>query len=171
MQRLKIDEARNKFGNKNISGLFPVYNSDIDRFKGLKFYDYLSIELKKDRNLNFHRKYWAILSTSVFHGIIEKIIEKYEYSIVFFKSYDYINISKANLYLLSKQLSIFFKWIFLEHEFNETPNGICELWTSIKFEEMDETKFEEYAILVFNEICDLLQISLEDLEREHIEFL
>ena len=57
-------------------GLRPLYGSDYDEHKRLKEGDEVVVEIKRARNVKFHKKYWALLRLTI-DNMPEEVLDNY----------------------------------------------------------------------------------------------
>lgn len=57
-------------------GLLPLYGSDYDEHKRLKEGDEVLVEIKRARNVKFHKKYFALLRLTL-DNLSDQVIEQY----------------------------------------------------------------------------------------------
>ena len=57
-------------------GLLPLYGSDYDEHKRLKEGDEVLVEIKRARNVKFHKKYWALLRLTI-DNMPEEVLDNY----------------------------------------------------------------------------------------------
>lgn len=105
-----------------VQGLKPLYDEDFDEKKKLKIGDVYTAEIKKSRNIQFHRKYFALINCAWAYQN-ERVINGYHNNIDHFrKSLEIAAGWSETLYSISRK------------EYFEVPK-------SIAFDKMDETEF------------------------------
>jgi hypothetical protein len=121
---------------KSFNGLKAAYNSDLENLKKLKEGVIYEVNIKKPRNLMFHRKFFALINL---------VFENQE---VFDNSEDlrYYLIMKAGFYKKVK-----------------TPDGEMFIPKSLKFDKMDNVEFEEVYNGVIKVIEKELLITKQDI--------
>lgn len=130
---------------KTIYGLQPVFNSDHEALKEskLKIGEVYEVEIKKKRNYQFHKKYFALLNLCYENQEVFESIEDLRYFLTM----------KAGYY---KQI--------------DTGNGTMFIPKSISFAKMDEIEFERLYQLTITVICNFIGIEKEDLLNEILNF-
>ena len=126
-----------------LSGLIPIYDSDFEGKRKLKIGQEYKADIKKPRNLKFHKKFFALLN-------IGHQNTKLNMSFEFYRSYVTM---KSGYYIAY-----------------ETARGVMVLPKSISFASMDETEFEELYNSVISVVMMDLDVSRYDIERELINF-
>lgn len=131
---------------KQFNKLIPVYNSDLDNLKmcKLKEGEIYEVEIKKKRNYEFHKKYFALINLCFDNQ------EQFETLDVL---RDYLT-CKAGYYT---KIS--------------TPDGEMIKPDSISFSSMDEIKFQELYSNTINVICKFLDIQTDDLMNEIVNYM
>lgn len=135
------------FAKKTLTGLIPVYNSDYETLKEckLKIGDVYEIEVKKKRNYEFHKKYFALINLCFENQELFETIEELRY------------------YLTMK--SGYYRKV-------ETPKGEMYLPKSISFSNMDEIEFDKLYQKTITEVMTLLGVDDKtDLLNELINFM
>lgn len=111
---------------KDLGHLTPVDQAGEDYLRKLKFGDVVAVEVKKPRNVKFHRLYWQLVST-VFENQ-----ERYE---------------------TPEQLHSALKIAAGIYDPLPMPNGVIhKIPGSIAFDKMDDTEFSAF----FDRVCDLI---------------
>ena len=130
---------------KTMTGLIPVFNSDHDKLKEskLKLGEIYEVEIKKKRNYQFHKKYFALLNLCFENQEVFESIEDLRYFLTM----------KAGYY---KQV--------------DTGNGTMFIPKSISFSSMDEIEFEQLYQNTITVICKFIGIEKEDLLNEILNF-
>ncbi len=141
-----------KFFVKKVFGkLIPVYNSDCEALKEckLKEGEVYEVEIKKKRNTDFHRKYFALINLC-FENLPDHYASMFE------------DIDMLRYYLTVK--AGYYKR-------TETDKGVMIIPLSIKFSKMDDTEFTQLYQKTINQVCKLLNIEEGDLLEEIINFM
>lgn len=131
---------------KTLTGLIPVYNSDQERLKDakLKIGEDYEVEIKKPRNYQFHKKYFALINLCFENQ------DKFE------------DINDLRYYLTMK--SGYVKRI-------DTGSGEMILPKSISFASMDKIEFDNLYQKTIDVICKFIGIEKEDLLNEILNFM
>lgn len=130
-------------------GLVPLYDSDLDNKKKLKLGSDVCVEIKKVRNIRFHKKLFALIRLVLDNMPYAKIEE--------YKIYD----EEAFLIRIKHDL----------HMYDESPDGVI-MYNSINFVHMDEFQFEEfYKCVAKLMISKYIKCSDQDIEEEIYKFL
>ena len=134
-------------------GLKPMFDTDFDEKKKLKLGQSYKAKITKARNIDFHRKYFALINCA-WEYMNEKQCE-------FFKN-------NSNLFRKTVQVSAGFYtplYSIKRKEWIEEP-------TSISFDKMDNVEFEELYTKVRDVIFTLLEktVSQEEFEQNLINF-
>jgi hypothetical protein len=131
----------------------PVGTDSFKKSLKLKTDDFIRIEIWKDRNINFHRKYFSFLNT-VIYFLPED--ERYDR----FRNIDY----------LRKELMIMIGEVDILISFDGTQHLIPK---SINFKSMDDQEFERVYSLSIDAALKyfLHDISKEDFENHIINYL
>ena len=106
--------------------LVPVYNSDVEEKRKLKPGDYVQCERWKQRNVLFHKKFFAL-----------------------------IRIGCENSKSVDMPVDAYYKYAVIKAGYSKiykTPKGLFVDAESIAFNNMDEDKFEE----VYNNVLDFV---------------
>jgi hypothetical protein len=141
----KIDTEKNTF--------IPLGADAFKKSLRLKEGDHIKIETWKERNVLFHRKYFAFLNTVIFFLPEEELYDK-------LRNIDYL---RYEIMLLIGEVDVH---VSMEGTQNLTPR-------SISFKSMDNNRFED----VYTKSIDaalkyfLKDISKEDFEKHIINFL
>ena len=101
---------------KSFNSLKAAYNSDLENIKKLKEGVIYEVNIKKPRNLMFHRKFFALIN------------------LVFENQETFDNSEDLRYYLTMK--AGFYKKV-------KTPTGEMFIPKSLKFDKMDNVEFEE----------------------------
>jgi hypothetical protein len=151
VEKIKLSELKKRFGNIDISVLVPKYNRSIEVYKTLPLNQTLQADIKSVRNIDHHCKYFAILQEFTDQCGIDRIIDD--------------NIGVESLLRMDKNgLLNFLKWMFLPHEYLNTPKGLVEIWSSISFEKMDQIEFTKFYNDCVNYMASVLGCDRVDLE-------
>ena len=126
-------------------GLLPLYDSDLEEKKKLKLGEIYSVEVKKDRNYQFHKKYFALLNLGHDNTKLEGIT---------FDAY------RAYVTMKAGYVETF-----------KTPRGLMALPKSIAFDKMDDTEFKDLYNSAIQVIIDDIGATLEDIEQNLINFM
>lgn len=130
-------------------GLVPLYDSDLDEKKKLKIGTDVEVEVKKARNIKFHKKFFALLKL-VLDNMPENIKN-------YFEIYD----EKSFLFQIKEDLKLFKQY-----------KGGRKEYTSISFESMDEYTFSEfYKIVVRLMVTKYIHVAKNDIEEEIYKFM
>ncbi len=135
------------------TGLTPKYESDREEFKKLKRNAEVVVEIKKGRNIEFHKKYFALLKLT-----FENFPEWLE---------DTLNVHSVED--LRTRIKIDLGLYDISHYGNQS----IIVPKSIAFDKMDETEFEKFYRMSVNHIIKnyLKGVSNEQIEEEIWKFL
>ena len=135
------------------TGLAPKYDSDREEFKKLKRNSEVVVEIKKGRNIEFHKKYFALLKLT-----FENFPEWLE---------DTLNVHSVED--LRTRIKIDLGLYDISHYGNQS----IIIPKSIAFDKMDETEFEKFYRMSVNHIIKnyLKGVSNEQIEEEIWKFL
>lgn len=135
------------------TGLTPKYESDREEFKKLKRNAEVVVEIKKGRNIEFHKKYFALLKLT-----FENFPEWLE---------DMLNVHSVED--LRTRIKIDLGLYDISHYGNQS----IIVPKSIAFDKMDETEFEKFYRMSVNHIIKnyLKGVSNEQIEEEIWKFL
>lgn len=135
------------------TGLTPKYESDREEFKKLKRNAEVVVEIKKGRNIEFHKKYFALLKLT-----FENFPEWLE---------DTLNVHSVED--LRTRIKIDLGLYDISHYGNQS----IIVLKSIAFDKMDETEFEKFYRMSVNHIIKnyLKGVSNEQIEEEIWKFL
>ena len=125
-------------------GLVPEYASDLDEKKKLKLGAIYSVEVKRERNYRFHKKFMALCKLGC---------ENSKNVTMPFDAYRKYVTMKAGYFKTYK-----------------TPKGIMVEPESISFANMDEDKFSEVYGRVLNVVIEDTQATQTEIETELINF-
>jgi len=123
--------------------LKPLYNSDHDGIRSakLKMGETYEIEIKKKRNVLFHRKFFALLN-------------------LVFQNQDHFKDNEFEA----------FRGYFLikagEYTRTDTPKGAFYYPKSISFSKMDEIEFSRLYDKIINVACEEIGADKEDIKNE-----
>jgi hypothetical protein len=133
-------------------GLIPLYDSDLHEKKKLKLNEYYEVEIKKARNIEFHKKYFALIKLA-WLNLPEQYDELYPHLDNFRKAVQIMAGFYDTYYLLDGTQIIDSK--------------------SIAFDSMDELEFKE----VYNRVLDVIIKNIlplnteQEIEQEIFNFL
>lgn len=135
------------------TGLAPKYDSDREEFKKLKRNSEVVVEIKKGRNIEFHKKYFALLKLTY-----DNFPEWLEDTLNVHSIEDLRTRIKIDLGL---------------YEVSHYGNQSIIIPKSIAFDKMDETEFEKFYNMSVNHILKnyLKGVSNEQIEEEIWRFL
>jgi hypothetical protein len=134
-----------KFYAQIISGkILPEHDSDYEQFKKLRSGVTYRFEIVKERNYEFHKKFFALLNLAFLN---QETFDSFDD----FRSWA---IMKAGYYKRIK-----------------TPGDDLFLPESISFSSMDELEFQELYSKIMDVICGFLDLSKEEIQREVVNFL
>ena len=131
---------------KHLGKLVPLYGSDYDNLKAAKLKEgqTYEIEIKKPRNYEFHKKFFALLNLA-------------------YDNQDTFEDFKAlRTYLTCKAG---------HYEQIETPNGFMIMPKSISFAKMDEVEFDGLYHSVINAICKFIDVEAKEIENEIVNYI
>ena len=117
---------------KTLRGLEPAWDSDEEHVKKLKLGETYAIEIKRPRNIKFHKKYWALVNL-VFSNMPDDFeLRSHDGEIV-----DKINTAEALHYHIKMQCGLVER---------TTSLGGKVIWRvkSIAFQKMDEAEFDAF---------------------------
>jgi hypothetical protein len=126
-------------------GLIPLYPSDLDEKNKLKIGEIYSVEIKKDRNYQFLKKFFAL-----------------------------IKLGHDNTKLQGINIDIYRAYVTMKAGYVETfktPKGLMALPKSIAFDKMDDAEFEGLYNSAIQVIIDDIGATREDIEQNIINFL
>lgn len=136
-----------------ISGLKPLYDSDYDEKKKLKIGEVYEATIKLPRNLQFHRKYFALINCA-WEFQDERVTEHFH----------------NNIDLFRKTVEMAAGWC--ETIYSITRKEWIEIPKSIAFDKMDNVQFAE----LYDRVKDVLykyflkHINIEEFEKNLINF-
>lgn len=131
---------------KTIYGLQPVFNSDHEKLKEskLKIGEVYEVEIKKKRNYEFHKKYFALLNLA---------FENQDHFELFDDLRDYLVVKSG-----------YYRKVVM-------PNGYEDIKPkSISFSSMDNIEFEDLYQKTITTVCNFIGIEKEDLLNEILNF-
>lgn len=133
-------------------GLIPLYDADYEEKKRLKIGEVYTCEIKQSRNIDFHRKYFALINCA-WHLQSEARKEK---------------IKTVELFRKSVQLAAGYCELVYSHKHKD----FIEMPSSISFEKLDNIAFERLYKDVRHVIDTVFcsHISIEDFEKYLINF-
>jgi hypothetical protein len=126
-----------------LSGLVPLYPSDFEEKRKLKLNEDYEVEIKRPRNVLFHRKFFAMLKVGHENTQLEMPFDTYR---------RYVTMKAG-----------FFKTYY-------TPKGVLYEAESIAFGNMDETTFEDVYSRVLNVVIKDIGVTAEDVEHEILNY-
>jgi len=116
-----------------INGLIPMYDDDFDQKKKLKLFETYTAEVRVARNIEFHRKYFALINIG-WEYMNEKQVEFYNHSKEGFRKSVQIAAGACEKV-----------WSIRRQEWVEDS-------ISISFDKMDEIEFRE----LYNRVKDVI---------------
>jgi hypothetical protein len=130
---------------KSSIGLIPASGSEFDKLQEakLKEGEMYEVEIRKPRNIDFHRKYFALIN------------------LCFENQETFNNADELRAFLTMK--SGYFKRI-------ETPTGTMYLPESISFAKMDNIAFEDFYNKSIQSVLDFLGCDKDDLIQQIATF-
>lgn len=132
------------FCKNTLSGLQPLYPSDVDEKKKLKLGEMYEVEIKHPRNIGLHKKFFALINIGWENSDLDMPFETYRKYITmkagYFKTYT-------------------------------TDKGTFYDAESISFSSMDQIQFEEVYDRVLNVIIKDIGADRKDIETVLINFL
>ena len=133
------------FLTKRTDGLFsPSYNSDYEAAKKIKPGDTVKAQIKKPRNVEFHRKFFALLNMA------------------FENQDDFNNFDEFRAFMVMK--AGYYKRVV-------TKTGEFYLPASISFGNMDQIEFEELYGKMLDAVGHFLDITREDIMQNLVDFM
>ena len=127
-----------------INGLVPLYSSDLDEKRKLKIGETYQVEVKRPRNYQFHKKFFALLNIGWENTDVEMPFDTYR------------------------------RWVTMRAGFYKvyhTPKGELYEPESIAFSNMDEDTFSEVYERVLSIILKDTGAEKPDVEAMLIDFL
>lgn len=134
------------------SGLLPCYESDVDERKRLALDEFYWVDIKRARNYEFHKKFFALLKLA-FDNLPEGLDARYP-NLDAFREDLLLRVGRTRR-VLSRQ-------------------GYVDVAASIAFEKMGQDEFEELYRQVWNEITkNFVELgdTPEEIKEELIRFL
>jgi hypothetical protein len=133
---------------KTDSGSIPAYESDYENYKKIKFGEIFEAEIRKPRNLKFHRKFMGLIKLT-FENIPNDLLLKYP-------TFD-------DLRYEITILSGYFDWHY------PLSGNKYKIAKSINFQSMDNVEFEKLYNSAINVIIEKFIIGADkELIREEI---
>ena len=132
------------FCTNTATGLVPLYDSDYEEKRKLKVGEVYQCEVKKPRNIQFHKKFFALIRLGCENSPLNMPQEAY-------RAYVTMRAGYADVY--------------------EVGKGKMALPKSISFSNMDEDEFSKLYFAVINVIAKDIDITKETIESELINFL
>jgi len=127
---------------KTINGIIkPAYDSDFECFKKMPANEVFEIEYKKQRNVKFHRKFFALLKLAYENQSDYRLMEDLRRDLL---------ITSGNY----------------EEVVNRITGEVYKIAKSISFSSMDEIQFNEVYESVKNIIIKWLGITNENINEE-----
>lgn len=127
-----------------INGLVPLYSSDLEEKRKLKIGETYQVEVKRPRNYQFHKKFFALLNIGWENTDVDMPFETYR------------------------------RWVTMRAGFYKvyhTPKGELYEPESISFSSMDDDTFSEVYDRVLNIILKDTGAEKPDVEAMLIDFL
>jgi len=121
----------------------PTYESDLMKAKKVKVGSDVEVTIKKPRNYNFHKKFFALINLGFMNQDITEVFEDWRA----------IVIMKCGYY---RQI--------------ETDKGVVWLPKSISFAKMDESEFSELYNKVLDLYGKMFDLNESQIENELISF-
>ena len=131
------------FVKNTLSGLIPLYPSDLEEKKKLKIGNDYKAVITNPRNIDFHKKYFALLNLGHQNSQLDVSFE-------FYRAYVIMKAGYAKTAI--------------------TPNGTIFLPESISFASMEQQVFEELYSRSINVIIKDIGATSDDIESELIKF-
>jgi len=128
-----------------IEGLVPLFDEDYDNKKKLKLGQDYKVQITKARNIDFHRKYFALINTG----------------------WEYLNEEQAAFFHNSKEgfrKSVQIAAGYFEKVYSINRNEWIEESISISFDSMDEFEFRELYQKVRDIIFTLIECNVTEEE-------
>jgi len=135
------------FVKNTLQGLIPMYDDDYDVKKRLKLNEVYRVDIVKARNIDFHRKYFALINIG-WEYLNEEQTKFFKYDREGFRKCVQIAAGYYNLTFSIKRM----EWV--------------EESASISFEKMDDIEFHD----LYNKVRDVIFSLIEDNVSED-EFL
>jgi hypothetical protein len=127
----------------SISGLIPLYPSDMDSKRHLKLGETYEADIKHPRNYEFLKKFMALINVGCENSKLDMPADTY-------RKYMTIKAGFFNAY--------------------QTPKGIYYEAMSLSFASMDEEMFQDVYSRVLDKIIEDIGTTKEDVEKQLINF-
>ena len=127
-----------------LHGLIPLYPSDMDEKRKLKIGETYEADIKRPRNIGFHRKFFALINLGHQNTSLEMPFETYRRYVIMKAGY-------FNTFI--------------------TPKGSLIEAQSISFASMDEDTFNDLYSRSLDVIIKDIGATSEDIERSLVEFM
>lgn len=137
---------------KRNGGYFPYYKSDVEASQKLKDNIVYFADIKKPRNLDHHKKLFALANCTIANLPDDSILVR--------KQVDAYGLIKA----IEVELGM------IENEYC-LDGGYHTKAKSIDFASMDQTEFQEFYDKAVYIMAGLINVSTEDLEQNSMEYL
>ena len=127
-----------------LAGLVPLYASDLDQKRKLKLGETYEVDIRRPRNLAFHKKFFALINTGWENSQFDMPVDVYR------------------------------KWVTMRAGFYviyHTPKGMLYEPESISFASMDEDKFADVYSRVLDVIIEDLGCTKEEITEQIMSFL
>jgi len=132
------------YARNTLSGLVPLWPSDYDQKRKLKIGEDYEVTIKRPRNIQFHRKFFALINVGHQNTKLEMPVDEY-------RKYVTIKAGYYNSYV--------------------TPKGAFITAQSINFGSMDEDTFSELYDRVIDVIIKDIGATQQQIEEEIINFM
>jgi len=135
------------FAKNTEKGLIPLYPEDLDEKKKLKLGEMVKCERWKERNIKFHKKFFALLK---------------------------IGLENTKTFTEPIPFNAYRAWAVMKagyHELYKTNRGLMVLPKSISFKSMDEDEFQELYSAVLDVIIRDTGADKQFIEEQLIDFL
>lgn len=132
------------FCQNTATGLVPLYDSDYDEKKKLKIGEVYFCEIKKPRNYEFLKKFFALVKLGCENSPLDMTEKPY-------RAYVTMKAGYVDVY--------------------ETPTGKMALPKSISFANMDEDEFQKLYLAVLMVISKDIKTDEKIIEEEIINFM
>jgi hypothetical protein len=131
---------------KQFGKLIPVYNSDAEKLKAckLKEGEVYEVEIKKKRNYEFHKKYFALINLCYDN---QDVFDEFD------NLRDYLT-CKSGFYIKIT-----------------TPDGEMIKPKSISFANMDNIEFEQLYQKTIGAICKFIDVEEKDILDEIVNYM
>ena len=127
-----------------LHGLVPLYDADLDEKRKLKLGETYEVEIKRPRNVKFHRKFFALINEGWSNTETDMPVDVYR------------------------------KWVTMRagyYTIYHTPKGQLYEPVSISFSNMDEDAFQEVYSRVLDVIIDDLGVTADEMNQQIMSFL